>query len=134
MAGLSVLPRPAKSVQNGAGFSRKLEHTGPAEKERVALLPQREQLARTPEPLLPKRTEPSVQITKIVKLEKVKVSESLTLTREKGIKAGVWRGKDGIHSEGRQVPRRRGRASKESLSCGSRRKHERVSGRKSSPG
>ena len=40
-----------------------LEHTGPAEKERVASVPQREQLARTPEPLLPKGngTEPSVQ-------------------------------------------------------------------------
>ena len=34
----------------------KLEQTGPAEKERVASVPQREQLARTPEPLLPKRT------------------------------------------------------------------------------
>ena len=32
----------------------KLEHTGPAEKERVALMPQREQLASTPEPPLPK--------------------------------------------------------------------------------
>ena len=32
----------------------KLEHTGPAEKERVASTPQREQLARTPEPPLPK--------------------------------------------------------------------------------
>ena len=63
MADLLVLPRPAKSVQNGAGFSEKLEHTGPAEKERVASVPQREQLARTPEPPLPKGegTEPSVQ-------------------------------------------------------------------------
>ena len=43
--------------------AEKLEHTGPAQKERVASVPQREQLARTPEPLLPKRngTEPSVQ-------------------------------------------------------------------------
>ena len=32
----------------------KLEHTELAEKERVALAPQREQLARTPEPPLPK--------------------------------------------------------------------------------
>ena len=36
MADFMVLPRPAKNVQNGAGFSGKLEHTGPAEKERVA--------------------------------------------------------------------------------------------------
>ena len=45
---------------------KKLKHTGPAEKERVASVPQREQLARTPEPPLPKGkgTEPSVQNTR----------------------------------------------------------------------
>ena len=44
----------------------KLEHTGPAEKERVVSVPQREQLASTPEPLIPKGkgTELSVQSTK----------------------------------------------------------------------
>ena len=43
--------------------AEKLEHTGLAEKERVASVPQREQLASTPEPPLPKGkgTEPSVQ-------------------------------------------------------------------------
>ena len=43
-----------------------LEHTGPAEKEKVALVPQREQLASTPELSLPKGkgTEPSVQSTR----------------------------------------------------------------------
>ena len=47
--------------------AEKLEHIGPAEKERVALVPQNEQLARTPELPLPKRkeTEPSVQITRL---------------------------------------------------------------------
>ena len=46
--------------------AEKLEHTGPAEKERVASMPQKEQLARTPEPPLPKSkgTEPSVQSTR----------------------------------------------------------------------
>ena len=41
----------------------KLEHTGPAEKKRVASMPQREELASTSEPSLPKGkgTEPSVQ-------------------------------------------------------------------------
>ena len=45
--------------------AKKLEHTGPAEKERVASVPQREQLSRTPEPplLKEKGTELSVQIT-----------------------------------------------------------------------
>ena len=44
----------------------KLKHTGPTEKERVAPVPQSEQLASTPEPPLPKEkgTEPPVQITK----------------------------------------------------------------------
>ena len=47
--------------------AEKLEHTGPAEKERVASVPQREQLAKTPEPPLPKGkgTEPSVQSTRL---------------------------------------------------------------------
>ena len=35
--------------------AEKLEHTGPAEKERVASVPQREQLASTPEPPLSKK-------------------------------------------------------------------------------
>ena len=38
----------------------KLKHTGPAEKKRVVSAPQREQLASTPEPPLPKGKEPSV--------------------------------------------------------------------------
>ena len=46
---------------------KKLEHTGLAEKERVASVPQREQLASTPEPSLPrgKGTEPSFQSTRL---------------------------------------------------------------------
>ena len=39
--------------------AEKLEHTGPAEKERVASVPQREQLARTPEPPCQKEKEQS---------------------------------------------------------------------------
>ena len=46
--------------------AEKLEHTGPAEKERASAVPQREQLASMPEPPLPKvkRAEPSVQSTR----------------------------------------------------------------------
>ena len=44
--------------------AEKLEQTGPAETERVASVPQREQLARTPEPPLPKGKEQSVQSTR----------------------------------------------------------------------
>ena len=115
--------------------AEKLEHTGPAEKETVASVPQREQLARTPEPPLPKgkRAKPSVQSTRSWG-ERVKVSESHTLARVRGIRAGAWSGKAGLHHEGRQIPKRKGRASNKSLPRTSRRKHERVSGRKSSPG
>ena len=46
--------------------AEKLEHSGPAKKEKVAPVPQREQLARTPDPPLPKGKgiEPSVQSTR----------------------------------------------------------------------
>ena len=46
--------------------AEKLEHTGPGEKERVASVPQTEQLASTPELPFPKGkgTEPSVQRTR----------------------------------------------------------------------
>ena len=40
-------------------LAEKLEHTGPAEKERVDPVPQREQLARTPERPLPEENEQS---------------------------------------------------------------------------
>ena len=39
----------------------------------------------------------------IVRWERVKVSESCTLTREGGMRAEIWGGKGGLHSEGRQV-------------------------------
>ena len=64
-------------------LAKKLEHTRLVEKERMVLVPQSAQLARTPEALLPKKkgTEPSVQI---VRRERVKMSESCTLARERG--------------------------------------------------
>ena len=54
------LQRACRMAQVSA---EKLEHTGLAEKDRVALVPQREQLAITPEPPVPnqKETELSVQ-------------------------------------------------------------------------
>ena len=62
VADFMVLPRPAKSVQMAQASGEKLEYTGPAEKERVAPVTPREQLASTPEPPLAKGkgTEPSV--------------------------------------------------------------------------
>ena len=66
--------------------------------------------------------------------ERVNVGESRTLARVRGIRARAWRGKGGLHRERRKISRRTGRASKKSLPRTSRRKHERVSGRKSFPG
>ena len=48
--------------------------------------------------------------------ERVKVGESRTLARERGIRARAWSGKGGVHGEGREIPRRTGRASNKSFS------------------
>ena len=69
-----------------------------------------------------------------MKWERVKVGESCALARERGIRAGAWGGKGGLHREKRQVPRRLGMASKKSFFRRSRRKHKRMSERKGSPG
>ena len=66
--------------------------------------------------------------------ERVKASESRTLARVRGIRARAWSGKGGLHGERRQISMRTGRASNKSLPRTNRRKHERVSGRKGSPG
>ena len=63
--------------------------------------------------------------------ERVKMGESRTLARKRGIRARAWSGKGELHREGRQIP---GRANKKSLLRRGKRKLERVSGRKSSPG
>ena len=62
------------------------------------------------------------------------VGESCTLARKRGIRVRAWSRKGGLHGEQRQLSRRKGRASNKSLPRTSRRKHEWVSGRKSSPG
>ena len=51
-----------------------------------------------------------------------------------GVRARAWSGKGGLHREGRQIPRRKGRAGKKSLPRTGRRKQKPVSGCKSSPG
>ena len=56
-----MLPRPVKQAS-----AEKLKHSGPVQIKIVASVPQKEELARTPEPLLPKGkgTEPSVHNTR----------------------------------------------------------------------
>ena len=136
MADLLVLRDQLRACRMAQASAEKLEHTGPAKKERVASVPQREQLARTPEPPLPKRKRNSAACPEyqIMRRERAKVRKSRTLARERGIRARAWSGKGGLHREEWQIPRRTGRASNKSLPRTSRGKHERVSGCKSSPG
>ena len=42
----------------------------------------------------------------IMREEKVKESENCTLVRDRGTRAGEWRGKGGLHHEGRQASKR----------------------------
>ena len=90
--------------------AEKLEHTGPAEKERVALVPQKSNWQMCQSRLCQKEEEQSRQPKAPDRevRERVKMSESRTLAREKGIRAKARGGKGGLHSEERQVPRRKG--------------------------
>ena len=100
-------------------------------------MPQIEQLASMPGPPLPKVKGKNIAVCPdhpIVRSERDKVGESRTLARERRIRAGACRGHGVLHGEGRQVPKRKGKTSKENLPWGSRRMHEQVSGRKKSPG
>ena len=76
---------------------------------------------------------PDQMMTTATRWERVKVSEAAPWC-ERRIGAGAWGGKGGLHCKRRQVPRRRGKTSIESLSKRSSRKHERVSVGKSSSG
>ena len=75
-------------------LAEKLEHTGPAEKERVASAPQNERLARA---VFAKneRNKAISLVRQIVRWERVKVIESRThfLRKRRGFKADAWRGK-----------------------------------------
>ena len=46
MAGLMVLPSQRRACRIAQTSAAKLEHTGPAEKERVASVPQRKQIGK----------------------------------------------------------------------------------------
>ena len=135
MADFMVLPRPAKSVQNGAGFSGKTGTYWACRKGKTGLSATERAVGKNAGAALANRKRnravcPKYQIMR----ERVKMGESRTLARKRGIRARTWSGKGGLHREQRQIPRRTGRASNKSLPRTSRRKHERVSGRKSSPG
>ena len=76
--------------------AEKLEHTGPAEKERVASVPQREQLARTPEPPLPKGKRnravcPEYQIMRGERVKEERMDSTMKEGRFQGGKGGQAR-------------------------------------------
>ena len=85
MANLLVLPRPAKSMQDGAGFSKKLEHSRHAEKVTVASVPQRA-VGKYARAVLAKSKKEQSRLSKAPDREmgEVKVSESRILGRKKG--------------------------------------------------
>ena len=102
--------------------AEKLEHTGPAEKESVASVPEKP-VGKYAGAVFAKRkrkraVSPEYQI---MREERVKVGECRTLARKRGISAGALRGKGGLHSEGRPIPKRKGNASQKSLPRRSRR-------------
>ena len=104
--------------------AEKLEYTGPAEMERVASVPESSWQVRQNRPCQKEKEQ-----NRLPRVADRKVGESQGerephLGERGGIRAGTWRGKGGLHSEGRQIPRKNGRASKKSVFRGSRRKHE----------
>ena len=115
--------------------AEKLEQTRPAEKERVASMPQSEQLTVSPELSCQKEKKWShLCRSSDCEVGESQSEQSHNLATKRAIKAEAWRGKSGLHNGGKRVLKRRGRASKESLSSRRRSKHERMSGRRSCPG
>ena len=133
-----MLPRPAKSVQTSAGFSGKTGTYWACQKGKSGRSATKRAVGKYTGPTLAKRKRNRAICPELEgedhEGERVKIGESRTLARKRGIRARAWSGKGGLHNEQGQIPRRAGRASKESLPRTSRRKHEWVSGRQSSPG
>ena len=124
--------RACRMVQASA---EKLKHTGLAEKKEWPRCHRKSSWrVRQSRFFQNKKKQSHLPKHQIVRRESLKVSKSRTFARERGIRAEAWRGKGKLYSAERQVPKRRGRACKKSLPMGSRRKYERVSGRKSSSG
>ena len=134
MADLLVLLRSAKSVQNGTGFSRETGRYWACRKGKSGLSATERVVGKNAGAALAKKEKEQSRLSRVPDHEggESQGGESRTLVRKRGIRAGAWRGKGELDREGRQIPSRKGRASNKSLPRTSRRKHERVSGRKSS--
>ena len=103
--------RACRMVQASA---EKLEHTGPAEKERVASVRRERAVGKNAGAALAKRKRNKADCPKyqIMREERVKMGESHTLVRERGIRARAWNGKGGLQGEQEQIPRRTARKAK----------------------
>ena len=125
-----------KTKNNGAGFSGKTGTYWACRKGKSGLSATERAVGKYAGAALAKRKRNRAVSPKhqIMRGKRAKVGESRTLARVRGIRARAWSGKSGLHHEERQIQRRKGRASSKSLPRTSRRKQERVSGRKSSPG
>ena len=130
---LLVLPRPVMSVQNGAGFSGKTGAYWACRKGKSGLSATERAVGKNTGAALAKRNRAVCPEYQIMRGRESRWARAAPW-RERGIRVRAWRGKSGLHGERRQIPRRKGRASKKSFSKRGRRKHERVSGRKSYPG
>ena len=106
---LWMLPRPAKSLQNGAGFIRETRAYWACRKGKSGLgaIESSWQVYRSC--FCGNEKEQTVcPEYQIVKWERIKVSKIPTLARERGIRVGAWGGEGGLQSDKRQVPRRMG--------------------------
>ena len=109
-------------------LAEKFEPTGHFEKKSVASAPQRKLLAGTPQPPFHKGRE----IQPLVSIKRLRDGKSRTLAREMGVRAITWSKESEFHGEGRRIPGWKRRINKRNFPWGRSRKHERVSGRKSS--
>ena len=96
--------------------AEKLEHTGPAEKESGLSATERAVGKNAGAAFTKMKWNRAISPEyQIMRGERVKMGESRTSARKRGIRARAWSGKGGLHGERMQIPRRKGRASKNSL-------------------
>ena len=118
MADFMVLPKPAKSVQNGAGFSGKTWAYWACRKGKSGLNATERAVGKYNRVALAKRKRNRAVSLKhqIMREERVKVGESRTLARKRGIGATAWSGKGGLKvNEGRFQEGKGGQARRASL-------------------
>ena len=101
MADLLVLPRSAKSVQNGAGCRKKNWNILglPKRKEWPQCHRESSWQVRLSCPCQKEKEQSHLSRVPDDEGERVKVGNSRTLARKRGIRVRAWSGKGGLHSE-----------------------------------